>query len=191
MLDIFASDWETLATTAVKGVIIYVTLIAMLRISGKRSLSKFNIFDFIITVAIGSIFASTLTTNDLKLAQSVTAILVLLLAQWLISRLAVRSEKFERLIKADPALLYYEGEYLSDSMRAERVTRREILQAVRNSGAASLESVQAVILETDGTMSVIAHSKDAPPPAHNAVFQTVKRNPEGRSEGSGSDSGRS
>lgn len=187
MPDIFASEWGTLAATAVKGVIIYVTLIAMLRISGKRSLSKLNIFDFIITVAIGSIFASTLTTEDLKLAQSVTAILVLLLAQWTISRLAFRSSKFERLIKADPALLYYGGDFLTDTMRAERVTQREILQAVRISGTASLDGVQAIILETDGTMSVIARSEDAPPPAHNAVFETVKRNPEGDIDGCGGD----
>ena len=183
MPDIFASEWGTLAATALKGVIIYVTLIVLLRISGKRSLSKFNIFDFVITVAIGSIFASTLTTEDLKIAQSVTAIVVLLGAQWLISRLAFRSDRFERVIKADPALLYYGGDYVLDTMRAERVTEREILQAVRNSGAASLEGVQAVVLETDGTISVIASSEDTPPPAHNAVFKTVRRNPEGGSEG--------
>ncbi|QYH19716.1 DUF421 domain-containing protein [Corynebacterium aquatimens] len=178
MPEIFLSEWGTIASTVVKGLIIYVTLIVMLRISGKRSLSKFNIFDFIITIAIGSIFASTLTTQDLKLAQSVTAIVVLLGGQWLISRLAFRSDGFERLIKADPALLFFSGEYLLDTMRTERVTKREILQAVRNSGAASLDDVQAVILETDGTISVIAASGDAPPPQQNAVYETVKRNPE-------------
>ena len=89
MPEIFLSEWGTIASTVVKGLIIYVTLIVMLRISGKRSLSKFNIFDFIITIAIGSIFASTLTTQDLKLAQSVTAIVVLLGGQWLISRLSL------------------------------------------------------------------------------------------------------
>lgn len=180
MPDIFASEWGTLAATAAKGLIIYVALIVMLRVSGKRSLSKFNIFDFIITIAIGSIFASTLTTQDLMLAQSVTAIVVLLGAQWMMSRLAFRSDRFERMIKADPALLFYGGQYMIDAMRSERVTKREVLQAVRDSGAASLDGVQAVILETDGTISVIAKSEGAPPPARNAVFETVKRNPEGR-----------
>lgn len=180
MPELFFSGWGPLGATVVKGLIIYVTLIILLRITGKRSLSKFNIFDFIITIALGSIFASTLTTNDLALAQSVTAIVVLLGAQFVVSRLAMRSDRFERIIKSDPALLFYGGEYVADTMRAERVTKREILQAVRNSGASSLDGVQAVVLETDGTISVIATSEDAPPPAFNAVFDSVKRNPEGR-----------
>lgn len=175
MPELFFSGWGPIGATVIKGLIIYVTLIAVLRITGKRSLSKFNIFDFIITIALGSIFASTLTTDDLVLAQSVAAIVVLLGAQFVVSKLAMRSNRFERVIKSDPALLFYGGDYVVETMRAERVTKREILQAVRNSGASSLEGVQAVILETDGTMSVIVSSDDAPPPAANAVFNSVKR----------------
>ena len=67
MENIFYNDWSTIGVTAAKGVLIYIALIAMLRISGKRSLSKFNIFDFVITIAIGSIFASTLTRVEAKI----------------------------------------------------------------------------------------------------------------------------
>ena len=77
MTEIFVNDAQTILSTAAKGILIYIALIALLRITGKRSLSKFNIFDFVITIALGSVFASTLTSSDVKLAQSVTAILVL------------------------------------------------------------------------------------------------------------------
>ncbi|MCQ4620468.1 DUF421 domain-containing protein [Corynebacterium sp. CCUG 71335] len=178
MENIFYNDWSTIGVTAAKGVLIYIALIAMLRISGKRSLSKFNIFDFVITIAIGSIFASTLTSNDVKLAQAVTAIVVLLGGQYLISKLALGSESFEKLVKSDPALLFYSGEFNEKTMKNERVTRREVLQAVRGSGSSSMDDVAAVILETDGTISVIGAAEGTATPKRNELFDSVKRNPE-------------
>lgn len=115
--DIFYNDFTTIWSTAAKGLLIYVVLIVMLRIAGKRSLSKFNIFDFVITVAVGSVFASTLTSKDVKLSQSVTAIIVLLGGQFVISKLAWNSDRFERLIKAEPALLYSGDRFNTATMR--------------------------------------------------------------------------
>ena len=87
-----------------------------------------------------------------------TAIIVLLGGQYLISKLAFKSDRFERLIKSEPALLYSGGTFNRKTMARERVTEREVLQAVRKSGSAGLDAVEAVILETDGTMSVIGAS---------------------------------
>lgn len=178
MRNIFYNNINTVIITAAKGILIYIILIAMLRITGKRSLSKFNIFDFVITIAIGSVFASTMTSNDVKLAQATTAILVLLAGQYVLSRLALKYDKIERIIKADPALLFYNGDYILETMKHERVTKREILQAVRASGSSSLKEVYAVVLETDGKMSVIGKSTDAPDLKHNELFNSVKLDPE-------------
>ena len=81
---------------------------------------------------------------------------MLLGGQFVISKLAWNSDRFERLIKAEPALLYSGDRFNTATMRRERVTEREVLQAVRKSGSAGLSNVEAVILATDGTMSVIA-----------------------------------
>lgn len=178
MLNIFYNDSNTVLVTAVKGILMYIVLIAMLRITGKRSLSKFNIFDFVITIAIGSVFASTMTSNDVKLAQATTAMLVLLAGQYIMSKLALKYDKFERIIKADPALLFYNGKFNLETMKHERVTKREILQAVRGSGAGNLESVQAVVLETDGQMSVISKSEDGKAISENKIYDSVKYDPE-------------
>lgn len=169
--EIFYNDISTVLSTAAKGILIYVALIAMLRITGKRSLSKFNIFDFVITIALGSVFASTLTSSDVKLAQSITAIVILLGGQYIISQLALHSDGFENIIKSAPALLYSGGSLNRDTMKRERVTEREVLQAVRKSGSASLDDVEAVILETDGTMSVIAASGGSP----KAIYKPVAK----------------
>lgn len=170
--DIFYNDFTTVWSTAAKGLLIYFALIVMLRIAGKRSLSKFNIFDFVITIALGSVFASTLTSKDDKLAQSVTAIVVLLGGQYLISKLAWNSDTFERLIKSEPALLYSGDNFNTAAMRRERVTEREVLQAVRKSGSAGLSEVEAVILETDGTMSVIAATENSSQLIYRPVKET-------------------
>lgn len=178
MRNIFYNNINTVFVTAVKGLLMYIILIAMLRITGKRSLSKFNIFDFVITIAIGSVFASTMTSNDVKLAQATTAMLVLLGGQYIMSRLALKYDKFERIIKADPALLFYNGNFNLETMKHERVTKREILQAVRGSGAGSLDQVQAVVLETDGQMSVISKSDGTKPIKENKIYDSVKLDPE-------------
>ncbi len=65
--------------------------------------------------------------------------------------LSVRFERFQRLIKAQPTLLFYRGAFLGTAMREERVTREEILTAMRGSGAAAPSEVDAVVLETDGS----------------------------------------
>ncbi|WP_394018479.1 DUF421 domain-containing protein [Anaerococcus cruorum] len=174
MRNIFYNNFVTIYSTAIKGILIYIFLIIALRISGKRSLSKLNIFDFIITIAIGSVFASVLTTKDVKLAQGTTAIIVLLGGQYIISRLAYKYDKFEEKIKSDPALLYYDNKFLYETMKVERVTEREILQAVRSSGVGSLEKVQAVILESQGSISVITKSDDSSIGLDSHLYDPVK-----------------
>lgn len=178
MRNIFYNNLQTVFVTGAKGFLMYVILIAMLRITGKRSLSKFNIFDFVITIAIGSVFASTMTSNDVKLAQASTAMIVLLAGQYIMSRLALKYDKFESIIKSDPALLFYNGSYIKETMKNERVTKREILQAARTNGSSSLDDVWAVILETDGTMSVIKKSSDGKDIYNNELFDSVKLDPE-------------
>lgn len=175
MRNIFYNNFETVYSTAIKGILIYIFLIIALRITGKRSLSKLNIFDFIITIAIGSVFASVLTSKDVKLAQGTTAIIVLLGGQYIISTWAFKSDKFEQKIKSDPALLYYNDHFLYKTMKHERVTEREILQAVRSNGISSLDKVEAVVLETQGSISVISKSDKG---LDSHIYDSVKIDPQ-------------
>ena len=74
----------------------------------------------------------------------------------------VRSSAVGRLVKSDPTLLFYRGEFLRDAMRRERVTEGEVLAAVREQGIAAVEDVEAVVLETAGTVSVLSKSEKPP-----------------------------
>ncbi len=154
----FFDDWQGLLRVAVVGVLAYAALVVLLRTSGKRALAKLNAFDFVVTIALGSILATILLSQDVALAEGVLAFVVLLALQYLITWLSVRSATVRRLVKSEPALLLLRGRLLEQAMKAERVTIDEILDAVRSHGVGSLEEVEALVLETDGTFSVIRRS---------------------------------
>ena len=152
---IFFNSWADLGRVLLVGPLAYLTLLLMLRVSGKRTLSKLNAFDFIVTVALGSVLASTLLSKDVALAESVAALAVLIFGQFVITYLSVRSKRFQELVKGEPTLLYHKQRFLEASLKRARVTKEEIRAAVRASGQGSLEQVGAVVLETDGSLSVV------------------------------------
>ncbi len=111
----FFNEWIALACVAIVGLASYVSLVILLPLSGKRTLSQMNAFDFVVTVALGSTLASVLLSKDVPLVEGLTVFGLLLLVQFVI----------------------------------------EVLQAVRSRGFLSLERVAAVVLETDGSISVM------------------------------------
>ena len=157
------SDWSTLGRIILVGTLAYVSLVVLLRVTGKRTLSKMNAFDLIVTVALGSTLATVLLSKDVALVDGVVAFALLIGLQFVITWLSVRSPRVSRLVKATPTLLLYRGEVLHDALRRTRVVEAEVLAAVRESGYLALEQVEAVVLETDGTFSVIKRSQATSP----------------------------
>jgi uncharacterized membrane protein YcaP (DUF421 family) len=151
----FFDSWAGLARTAIVGVVAYAALVVLLRVSGKRTLSKMNAFDLIVTVALGSTLATILLSRDVALAEGILALAVLIGLQYLIAALSVRSPAVSRLVKSEPRLLLYQGRFLHRAMRDERVVEAEVLAAIRQQGIAALPAVEAVVLETDGSMTVV------------------------------------
>lgn len=151
----FFNGWMSIIRTVIVGVLAYIALVFLLRISGKRTLSKMNAFDMIVTVALGSTLATILLSRDVSLAQGVIALAVLIGLQLVITWLSVRSRAVAGMIKSEPQLLVHEGRLLPDAMRRERVLDDEIQAAIRNAGMDGLDQVQSVVLETDGTLSVV------------------------------------
>jgi uncharacterized membrane protein YcaP (DUF421 family) len=148
-------DWATLARTLLAAPLAYVALLLVVRISGKRALAKLNAFDLVITVALGSVLASVAVTPDVTLASGAAAFALLVGLQYLIALLSARKGAFQRLVKARPTLLVRDGAVVGDALAGQRVARSEILQVLRQHGLASLDECAALVLETDGTMSVV------------------------------------
>ena len=86
-----------------------VLLLLLLRVSGKRTLTKMNAFDLVVTVALGSTLATVLLTKSVALAEGLTAFMLLIFLQFVLTWLSVRSRAVSRLVKSEPTLLVYQG----------------------------------------------------------------------------------
>jgi len=155
MNKLFFDSWESILRTFIITVLAYVLLVFLLRVSGKRTLSKMNAFDLIVTIALGSTLATVVLNKSVALADGILAFFLLIALQYVMTYMEVRSKKISSLIKATPSLLVYKGRMLKAAMLKERVNEDEIHAVVRQNGLASMQDVGAVILETDGTLTLI------------------------------------
>lgn len=157
-------DWQNfligplrdLLRLGVVGTAAYAALVFILRISGKRTLSKLNAFDLVVTVALGSTLATVLLSKTVALLEGVAAFALLVALQWLVTWTSVRWPTVRRFVAAEPSLLLRDGAFLDRALRAQRLTREEVLAAMRASGHDDPTRLRAVVLETDGSISVVA-----------------------------------
>lgn len=154
------SGWKPLARLLVVGTAMYVALVVFLRLSRSRTLASMNAFDFVVTVAIGSAFGRALTAKTVALAEAVAALGLLVVLQYAVTRLQVRWPSFGRAVTNPPALLYFRGEFLTDEMRRQRVAESELRSAVRKERYGSIDAVDAIVLESNGELSVVRSVED-------------------------------
>lgn len=147
--------WPTITKTIILSLLTYGAIIIILRSSGKRTLSSFNAFDFLITVTIGSITATTILSTSTKFFDGMAAIITLVALQYIVAKINVYSKGFRKVIKSDPTLLYHDGEFLEDNMKKVRVSKDDILQEIRINSGVTLDQVYSVLLEANGKLSII------------------------------------
>ncbi len=155
MEKLFFDSWESTFRTFIISVLAYVVLIFMLRISGKRTLSKMNAFDMIITIAMGSTLATVMLNKQVALIDGALALFLLIFLQFAITWSSVRSSTVRQMIRSSATLLVYKGEMDRRMMKKERITVEELHEAARENGCTSMEELQAVVLETTGELTVI------------------------------------
>lgn len=147
--------WDGIVRVLVITPAAYAALVLVLRLSGKRTLAKLNAFDLVVTIAIGSTLASIITSKSLALAEGLAALGLLVALQFVVTAASVRWPAVNRVVKANPSLLVRDGEALAGAMRRQRITRDELLAAARQAGSERLEDVQAIYLESDGTLTAL------------------------------------
>src|SRR5688572_1841084 len=112
---LFFGGWTPIWRVLAVGVLAYLALVLLLRFSGKRTLSKMNAFDLVVTVALGSTLAIVLLSREIALAEGLAAFALLVGLQFVITWLSVRSSAVESLVKSEPALLLYRGQFLREA----------------------------------------------------------------------------
>lgn len=152
------SSVDSILRVLLVGPLAYVLMVAAIRLSGKRVLSKLNAFDMVVTVAMGSLLATILTSADLSLATGLTGIVLLLVLQVAVTLITSRFVQGETVVRARPTLLVRHGVALREAIESSRLTDAEVLQAIRSKGFGGLDEIAAVCLESDGTLSVVGAS---------------------------------
>lgn len=156
MHNMFFDDWQSLLRAFILTTLAYFTLIIFIRMSGKRTLSKMNAFDFLVTIALGSCLATVSLNKNIALAEGALVYFTLIFLQFIITWLSVRVKKVKKLVTGQPALLLYKGELLGDAMKRERITIEEIYMKARESGITNLNDIEVIVLGTTGDITIIS-----------------------------------
>ncbi len=136
--------------------IVYLFLVLILRIAGKREVGQMSILELIVILLISDAVQNAMVGQDTTLWGGLLAVLTLLGLDYGLNRLTGRSRFLRRAIEGEPRLLVHDGRLLTKALREEKVEIGELRAAVREHGVARIEDVHLAVLETDGSISVIA-----------------------------------
>ena len=147
---------DILARALLLSAIALTWVVFVVRVIGLRTFSKMTAFDFVATVATGSLLAGACqATTWPEFAQPTLAISALLGAQFVIARIRQASDQFEKGVQNEPVILMREGEIFDAALSETRVARADLIAKLREANALRFLDVRAVVLETTGDISVL------------------------------------
>lgn len=152
---------------------IYIAVILFTRLSGLRSFSKMSSFDFTMTVAVGSLIATTILTEDPPLIQAIIGLGALYILQIGIAKLRGISPIVSKLVDNQPTLLMKGPDMLEENLKATKVTQDDLRAKLREANVTDLNQIKAVVLETTGDISVL-HSKHSSQNLDDFLLSNVK-----------------
>lgn len=150
---------SSLPEIIVRTAIVYLFLIVVMRISGKREVGQMSILELIVVLLISDAVQNSMVGDNTTLWAGPVAVLTLLGLDYAFNLLTLRSKRLRHVIEGEPRLLIRDGKLLHKAIREEKVELDEVRRAIRAHGVSGIEDVQLAVLETDGTISVIP--KDA------------------------------
>ncbi|MCH2486234.1 MAG: DUF421 domain-containing protein [Erythrobacter sp.] len=131
-------------------------VVALIRLNGLRSLSKMTNFDFIMTIALGSLLAAAAGASTWEVfGQSLAAQAALFVVQWATALIRKSSDDVETAMQNAPVFLMRDGEFCENALKETRVAKSDVIAKLREANALDLDKVHAVVLETTGDVSVL------------------------------------
>ncbi|SFH80413.1 DUF421 domain-containing protein [Halpernia frigidisoli] len=159
MKNVLFESWDGICKIIFTTVSAYFLVFILLRVSGKRTLAKMNAFDFIVTIALGSILGSVILNKSIPLLEGFCAIAVLIFLQFCITFISVRNKSFNNFVSSCPTILFYNGEILYPILKKERITLGDIQKSIREAGFSSFSFVESIVLESNGDITVISKNE--------------------------------
>ncbi len=154
-----ATNASSLLAVAISGTVVYLGIILYCRLFGLRSFSKISPSDFAMTLAVGSLFGSTISSPNPTLFLGLFALAWLFLGQWVVALLRKRVPGLMQWTDAQPLLLMEGPEIIAENLRQANVTRADLIAKLREANVTDFSQVLAVVFETNGDISVL-HASD-------------------------------
>lgn len=138
---------------------VYVVILVLVRLSGKRTIGQFTPFDMIVVVLLGSAVQNSLLGEDVSLLGGLILAATLIALNWLVGFVTARNKRIDRLIEGVPVLLARNGEVYRQVLRRQMITEGDLQEAMREADCRSEDEIEAAYLETNGRISVVKHKR--------------------------------
>jgi uncharacterized membrane protein YcaP (DUF421 family) len=160
MFHIAVAWWELV----VRAGVVYVFLLILLRLTGKRQVGQLAPFDLVLLLVLSNAVQNSMNAGDNSLVGGLISSATLVLINYAVALATWRSKKLEKLIEGKPQILIHNGKLFEDVVAKARLTHHEIQAALRLGGCTSVEEVHAAILENNGTISIVPRKSNAASP---------------------------
>jgi len=138
-----------------RAVIVYVVLLAMIRLSGKRTMGQFTAFDMLLIVLLGNAVQNALLGKDTSMSGGLLLAATLIVLNWTVGFVTARSRRAERLLEGEPVVLARNGHVYRDVLRRELVSRDDFAKSMREQGCSDVDRIHLALLETNGHITIL------------------------------------
>lgn len=149
MFDISVPWWELV----VRGLVVYVFLILLLRLTGKRQIGQLSPFDLVLLLILSDAVQNSMTAGDESLIGGLIIATTLVVANYLVSLITFKSKRLEAIIEGRPQVIIHEGKLFDDVMNDAKLTRQELDSTLRQAGYFEIKDVKLAILENNGSLT--------------------------------------
>ncbi|HXH01585.1 MAG TPA: YetF domain-containing protein [Xanthomonadaceae bacterium] len=156
LFDLAMPWWEFV----LRAVVVYVVILVMVRISGKRSVGQYTPFDLILVVLLGTAVQNSLIGEDVSLLGGLLLAATLIALNWLVGLATSRSRRMDRLVEGVPVVLARNGRIYQEALRRENIAKSDFDEAMRQADCAKHEDIRLALLETDGKISIVTRQRD-------------------------------
>ncbi len=159
----------------IRTIILYLILIAVVRLMGKRQLGQMEPTEFVVTMLVANLAAIPMQDGGIPLLSGLVPILTVLGMGLILSFLSMRFVKIRRWLCGKPVVLIENGKIIQDNLRRTSITMDELTGHLREKDVLQIDQVQFAILETDGNFSVFPYPKHQPATAKDAGIEAGKQ----------------
>jgi len=148
--------------TIIRTVILYITVVVVMRLMGKRQIGQLQPFEFVVTIMIAELASIPMEETGIPLIRGLTPIIILFILHVTISLLSLKSQSFRRIICGTPSVLIEKGKIKEKELRKLRYSMSDLLEQLRVKNYPNINDVEFAVLETNGQLSVIPKAEKQP-----------------------------